>query len=315
MDSVRTRPVSSPRRGGSFVSQLPEVPGIRCPWDIAARAVADDALCTRVSETTVVAFIRRHSSTATMLMVREAKELRPGQLESVRVPSAHVGMPNYIGVLVVPQAQGGSCRGVWYESFNEMHHLLDLIVDGIVLDVVTQPLRFEWRFPKAGVREHTPDFLVVAHGRVTLVDVTRAEKLAEDPATLTIFALTAETCRRLGWGYEVRTELPVQRCRNLRFLAGFRNSPGLRSVPASATSMSPATVGELERWSGNRAAALQQIADGEWHVDLAETGPRLWVAPTGQCWPAVLVKSSRSTRPKPPCIPGFRTLVERRRTS
>lgn len=250
------------------MSQLPEVSGIRCPWDLAARVVADDVLCTRVSETAVVAFIRRHSSTSSMLMVRDAAELRPSQLESVRVPSSHVGMPNYIGVLVVPQAQGDSRRGVWYESFNEMHHLLDLMIDDGVIDVVTQPLRFEWRFPKAGVREHTPDFLVAAQDGVSLVDVTRAEKLGEDPATLTIFALTAETCRRLGWGYEVRTELPAQRCRNLRFLAGFRNSAVLRPVPSSATSVSPATVAELERWSGNRGTALQHIADGRWHVNL-----------------------------------------------
>lgn len=250
------------------MSQLPEVSGIRCPWDLAARVVADDALCTRVSETAVVAFIRRHSSTSSMLMVREAAELRPSQLESVRVPSAHVGMPNYIGVLVVPQAQSDSRRGVWYESFNEMHHLLDLMIDDGAIDVVTQPLRFEWRFPKAGVREHTPDFLVAVQGGVTLVDVTRAEKLTEDPATLAIFALTAETCRRLGWGYEVRTELPIQRCRNLRFLAGYRNSADLRPVPSSATSMSPATVAELERWSGSRGTALRQIADGKWHVNL-----------------------------------------------
>lgn len=51
--------VRSPRRGASFVSLLPDVPGIRCPWDLAAKVVSDDAGCRGVAESAMVSFVRR----------------------------------------------------------------------------------------------------------------------------------------------------------------------------------------------------------------------------------------------------------------
>lgn len=50
--------VRSPRRGASFVSLLPDVPGIRCPWDLAAKVVSDDAGCRGVAESAMVSFVR-----------------------------------------------------------------------------------------------------------------------------------------------------------------------------------------------------------------------------------------------------------------
>lgn len=282
--------VRSPRRGG-FVTLLPEVPGVRCPWGLAAKTVADDQRSKAVAESAMVSFVRRGSLTPSCLTVAAATTLLPSSLDMVRVPSAHVGMPNYIGITLVPDGPGGR-RGVWFESFNELHHLLDLVIEGRSISVVTQPLRLEWRFPKAGVREHTPDFLLTdPHGRVVLVDVTRASKLNDDPALLTVVLLTAATCAEVGWGYQVRTEMPAQRCRNLRFLAGFRS--GEPQTPHRRAEMQhPTTMGELEKTfpdGRGRSQTLRMVANGEAFLDLDQPiGPRSIIsnspAPTLRPW-------------------------------
>lgn len=267
-------PVKSPRRGGRFVSRLPDLLGIRCPWDVAAAIVADDEKCGRVAEATGISFIRRDSGLPSQLPLSAAARLSPDALDLVRVPSAHVGMPNYIGVLVVPDGAHGR-RGVWFESFNEMHHLLDIMITRRAASIVTQPLRLEWRFAGRGVREHTPDILVRHDDdRILLVDVTRADKVAKDPALLTVLALTAETCRRLGWGYEVRTELPPQRCRNLRALAGYLPDEQVRAHDSTVCLpvRDRVRLGDIASLTGgappSREAILRALAAGTVHVDL-----------------------------------------------
>lgn len=265
-------PVKSPRRGGRFVSRLPALLGIRCPWDVAAAIVADDEKCGRVAEATGISFIRRDADLPTQLPLAAASRLSPDVLDLVRVPSSHVGMPNYIGVLVVPAGTHGR-RGVWFESFNEMHHLLDIMITRQAASIVTQPLRLEWRFVGRGVREHTPDILVRHDDDSTLlVDVTRADKIAKDPALLTVLALTAETCRKLGWGYEVRTELPTQRCRNLRALAGYLPGGHTRALDIEVGPFpAPTRLGDIASATGAplpREAILSALAAGTVQVDL-----------------------------------------------
>lgn len=186
-------------------------------------------------------------------------------------------MPNYIGVLVVPDGAHGR-RGVWFESFNEMHHLLDIMITRRAASIVTQPLRLEWRFAGRGVREHTPDILVRHDDdRILLVDVTRADKVAKDPALLTVLALTAETCRRLGWGYEVRTELPPQRCRNLRALAGYLPDEQVRAHDSTVCLpvRDRVRLGDIASLTGgappSREAILRALAAGTVHVDLDQS--------------------------------------------
>jgi hypothetical protein len=124
-------------------------------------------------------------------------------------------MPNFVGRMNVPTTSGTGT--VWFESMNERHHLIDLIIADGVVHIATQPARIAWHFGRA-VREHTPDILARrSDGTWLLVDVTRSSKLAE-VAAAAIFALTARTAEALGWDYELRTELPLQRARNLRWL-------------------------------------------------------------------------------------------------
>jgi hypothetical protein len=88
--------------------------------------------------------------------------------------------------------------------------------------VATQPFRLEW-IMTTGVRGHVPDFLLRdADGRALLVDVTTRTKL-DDPRLKAVLQLTAATAEALGWEYQVRTELPAQRVRNINFLHAGRN--------------------------------------------------------------------------------------------
>lgn len=265
--------VKSPRRAGRFVSLLPDVQGIRCPWDVVIDTALDQEKRRQVAHGATVGVIRRGSQAGSLLAVHGARAIQPNGLEMVRVMSSHVGMPNYIGVLHVP---GGvdQRRAIWFESFNEMHHLMDLVLVGRAVDVVTQPVRFEWRFPRRGLREHTPDALVALRdGRLLLVDVTRAEKLRTDPRLGAILTLTAETCRAIGWEYQVRTELPAQRCRNLRFLWG---DFGRETVPDETVRMTGQSAGRVRVADIEAALAcpdarrrvLAAMASGQLFVDL-----------------------------------------------
>jgi len=88
---------------------------------------------------------------------------------------------------------------------------------------------------KTGVRGHIPDFLLRdIGGRMLLVDVTTASKL-DDPRLRALLQLTAATAAVLGWEYQVRTELPPQRARNLNFLhAGRKDTVQDRLAAARA---------------------------------------------------------------------------------
>lgn len=267
--------VKSPRRGGKFVSFVPESQQRRCPWEIVEDHVLHDASRRRVAESASLTFNRRGSTSSTYLPVEKASQLRPPELDLSRMPSSHVGMPNYVGVLVAPDV-GPRRRLAWFESFNEMHHLLDLIIDSGAEAVVPQPFRLEWRFDHSGVRHHFPDLLVeLPGGRRVLVDVTRAEKVPGDSALMAVLRLTAETCDLLGWEYQVRLQMPPQRARNLRFLWADRDritdherAEVASRLPAGAWQM---RLDEFELLLGGRHGrplALRVLAAGIAHIDL-----------------------------------------------
>lgn len=121
---------------------------------------------------------------------------------------------------------------MWCESFNELTHLRDLLLTRQPTQVATQPLRLEWVMP-SGIRSHVPDFLLRgADGGMLLVDVTTKTKL-DDPRLKAILGLTAATAKASGWCYEVRTEMPAQRVRNLNFLHAGRHDTSQDRLAAS----------------------------------------------------------------------------------
>ncbi len=151
-----------------------------------------------------------------------ARRLSPVGLRECRAPTAHVGMPNYTGCIPVPHPHRPASALV--ESFNERYQFMDLILTRAVRSFCAQPFRVCWKFAR-GVRVHTPDaLLLLEDGTQLLIDVTRSSKL-EDPKAMAVFALTAATADLLGWDYQLRTELPIQRILNVRHLWCYRTDP------------------------------------------------------------------------------------------
>lgn len=147
------------------------------------------------------------------LSVSESELLDVDALLEVRRPVSYKGMKRYIGRMSVPSRTDGE-KGVWFDSRNEHDHYRDLLLSLDVVEMTTQPLRFDWIFSD-GLRSHVPDaLLLLGDGSRLLIDVTRDAKLS-DPKTRATFTLTAATCDELGWRYEVRTELSPQHVSNV----------------------------------------------------------------------------------------------------
>lgn len=266
--------VKSPRRGGQFVSFLPNAPLRPCPWDVVEQHTCDDALRRQIAGSATLGFLRRGSVSPSYLAVDRAAQLRPAMLDACRMPASHQGMPNFIGIVVVPDLDGRR-RPVWFESFNELNHLLDLIVESGVAAIATQPFQMQWTFGRHGARQHYPDFFVeTKEGRRLLVDVTRASKLATQADTRAICHLTGETARLLGWDYQVRTELPAQRARNLRFLWPDNEALSTREIGDLQAALPPGhwpmRFDQLERQLGpdSRGLILRLLGLGLLHTDL-----------------------------------------------
>lgn len=87
-----------------------------------------------------------------------------------------------------------------FESLEEARLLLVLDFAGQVIEVLSQPLRFQFG-AAGGDREHTPDFLAVTRSGTWLIDVRLAE-LIEDKDRES-FAAAAELARACGWRFAV----------------------------------------------------------------------------------------------------------------
>lgn len=87
-----------------------------------------------------------------------------------------------------------------FESMEEQRLLLALDFAGLVVDVVSQPLRLRFE-TVAGAVSHIPDFLAVTGGGVLLFDVRPAARIGD--AEQVAFAATAEAALSAGWGYRV----------------------------------------------------------------------------------------------------------------
>lgn len=164
------------------------------------------------------------------MAVAELQRLAPDELIEVRRPTSFPGKSSFSGKLPVPTI-AHRARSVWFESLNELYHYRDTLISDDVAQFSTQPFEITWVFSK-GIRTHIPDCLLQAgDGRRVLIDVTTEEKVA-DPRNLAILRLTAATARAAGWSYEVRTEMPAQRQRNISFVLAHR----------------PAALEQLDEW-------------------------------------------------------------------
>lgn len=182
--------------------------------------------------------------------VDRAIDFDPDLLVEVRRPASHKGKSSFAGRLPVP-TRIHEVRAVWFESLNEYHHYLDLLLTRPVVAMASQPLEISWSTVD-GSRAHVPDAVIEeTDGSRTLIDITTADKLF-DPRVMTVFQLTDATAAAMGWRYELRTELPPQREHNLRFVWAHRTSPDrtaeLRELVSRA--VLPQSVRQLARTLG-----------------------------------------------------------------
>lgn len=221
---MRKRHSAVPHRLGRRTNFIPPLEGHPAKWAEVIDVDGDAAERAKVASAATATLLTIDTNCLPMVATADVNSLMsmvPDQLLPVRRPASHKGMTNYISRVVVP-TEAHECRAVWCESFNELTHLRDLLITRQPTQVATQPFRLEWVMT-TGVRGHVPDFLLRdAGGRALLVDVTTRTKL-DDPRLQAVLQLTAATAEAMGWEYQVRTELPAQRVRNINFLHAGRN--------------------------------------------------------------------------------------------
>ncbi|MFE6749980.1 TnsA-like heteromeric transposase endonuclease subunit [Kitasatospora purpeofusca] len=122
---------------------------------------------------------------------------------------------------------------VGYESWVELSHLMRLDSDPEVCGLASQPFRLSWRHGSRGRRiKHTPDYFVRHRdGTAVVLDVRPDERVAPEDAAK--FAVTAEACARVGWGYQRVGVLDPVFAANLRWLSGYRHPRGRREAVAA----------------------------------------------------------------------------------
>ncbi|WP_342670931.1 TnsA-like heteromeric transposase endonuclease subunit [Micromonospora inyonensis] len=145
---------------------------------------------------------------------------------------------------------------VAYESRLELARILLADFDPDVCGIVAQPFQVRGRVGDRD-RRHVPD-LLLGHrdGRVTVVDVKPAHRVA-DPVVREVFAWTAELVGLRGWTFEVWSEIDPVRLANIRFLAGYRRPftvDGGLCAPVLDMVDGQVTVGGVERLARSIAA-------------------------------------------------------------
>lgn len=204
---------------------------------------------------------------ATVTAGGEAFEMRPEDLTAlplrelgpVQRPAAYSSMQHYIGKYVFMTPEGN--HAVWFNSLNELNHLRELDFER-VWNVNTQCVQLTWYLPSGRPLVHVPDIVKHDDG-FGVVDVTAVDGLGEHKAV--VFALTARTCRSLGWLYEVGTDsISVARQRNLRYLSMFRR---LGEVPVNewGDEPHPRTLWGLVQAFGGGSEAWSKAAAMLWH--------------------------------------------------
>lgn len=242
---MRKRHSTVPHRLGRRTNFIPSLEGRPAKWaqvtDVACDPAERASVAAAATSTLLTLDVDGQPSVATA-DVDALRPLVPDQLLPVRRPASHKGMTNYVSRAVVP-TEAHEARAVWCESFNELSHLRDLLLTTRPTQVTTQPCRLEWVF-SSGVRSHIPDFMLrYSDGRTLLVDVTTESKV-EDPRLLAILRITRVTAESMGWTYEVRTELPAQRVRNINFIHAGRRD--VRQDRVAATRLLRSASGSVD---------------------------------------------------------------------
>lgn len=165
---------------------------------------------------------------------------------------------------------------VIYESRLELARLLLADYDTTVRHVIAQPFLLRASVNRR-TRRHVPDFLLFTDSVPTVVDVKPRHRLEVDKVRFTV-DWTRVLVERLGWRYEVCSDLPEVALDNVRFLAGFRHPGRFDPVLLKAIeqqSSSDTNLGQvLDRDLGEppwrlRAAVLHLVWRQSLEVDIS----------------------------------------------
>ncbi len=152
------------------------------------------------------------------------------------------------------------------ESIEEARVLLALDFAGQVEEIVSQPVRLRFR-GAAGMRVHTPDYLVRTRSGVWLIDVRPADRIEDKDRES--FSAAAELARECGWGFVVVAGWRPHMMVTLDWLSSRRRpmadplqvERGLLSEAASGLR----TFGELAESSPFPPVARAQLLHLLWH--------------------------------------------------
>jgi hypothetical protein len=141
-----------------------------------------------------------------------------------------------------------------YESRLELSALLMADFDLEVHRIKAQPFLLT-AVVDGRQRRHVPDYLLRTDTGPVVVDVVRAERLAE-PKIQLLCAWTRRLVESLSWDYRVVSDQPPALLGNIRFLAGFRrmrfiNGGALAYLQSCANDLAGLRIDDAER----RAAA------------------------------------------------------------
>lgn len=208
---------STTHRRGRSTSYLSRAKARTAPIVALVAAAADRTSADTVGRQAMLT-VRTSSGQAAMLPA-QIGDFEVAALLPTRRPPSFKDMRSYIGRASVTVDAGTT--PVWFESLNELSHIRDIAMTNDLVAMASQPALVTWDLGD-GVRHHYPDLLHVDRsGLVVLTDVTRSAKLTK-PSALAQFVLTSATARAAGWRYEVRTEMPAQRVRNIAHLHACR---------------------------------------------------------------------------------------------
>jgi hypothetical protein len=149
------------------------------------------------------------------------------------------------------------------ESRLELANLLLADFDPTVHQIVAQP--FSLRADVNGqIRRHIPDFLWDTDDGPAVVDVVRAERMAQ-PKIVLVCAWTKIIIESSGWSYIVVNEPPAIRLGNLHFLSGYRrdsliNPEVLREMRSCGAQFAGMSIADVEQGIGTHAHLLVRPA-------------------------------------------------------
>lgn len=194
-----------------------------------------------------------------------AHSVRFERVPPVREFPSYTGQRNFPGLWWSSTMQGL----VGYESWLERDRVMLLDFSREVAAFSSQPFWLTWR-AGAELRRHVPDYFVrLADGSGLVIDVRADDDIG--PRDAEAFAVTAEACASVGWGYQRVGALDPVLAVNLRWLSDYKHPRTLDPVCAAilrAALTRPLPLMGAARTAGDPMAVLPSLFHMLWSGSL-----------------------------------------------